>query len=71
MSKERTRSGRPRQSEGVRAFKRGLDVLHEAALTVAGHRLVNLRHELSDAARTNDGETYHGIIRFRAVLEPV
>ena len=29
MSKERTRSERPSQSEGVRAFKRGLDVLHE------------------------------------------
>jgi IclR family mhp operon transcriptional activator len=29
VSKERTQSGRPRQSEGVRAFKRGLDVLHE------------------------------------------
>jgi len=29
VSKERTSSGRPRQPEGVRAFKRGLDVLHE------------------------------------------
>ncbi|MES1149501.1 MAG: DNA-binding transcriptional regulator [Bradyrhizobium guangdongense] len=29
MSKERTQSGRVRQSEGVRAFKRGLDVLRE------------------------------------------
>ncbi|AJA62676.1 MULTISPECIES: DNA-binding transcriptional regulator [Bradyrhizobium] len=29
MSKERTRKGQPRQSEGVRAFKRGLDVLQE------------------------------------------
>ena len=29
MSKERTRSGRLGQPEGVRAFKRGLDVLHE------------------------------------------
>ncbi|TPQ39719.1 transcriptional regulator [Bradyrhizobium guangdongense] len=29
MSKERTPSGRVRQSEGVRAFKRGLDVLRE------------------------------------------
>jgi IclR family mhp operon transcriptional activator len=29
VSKERTRSGRRRQPEGVRAFKRGLDVLHE------------------------------------------
>ena len=29
MSKERTQSGPPRQSDGVRAFKRGLDVLRE------------------------------------------
>lgn len=29
MSKERTRNDRPRQPEGVRAFKRGLDVLQE------------------------------------------
>jgi IclR family transcriptional regulator, mhp operon transcriptional activator len=29
VSKERTRAGRPRQPEGVRAFKRGLDVLRE------------------------------------------
>lgn len=29
MSKERTRNGQPRQLEGVRAFKRGLDVLQE------------------------------------------
>ena len=29
MSKERTRSTRPRRPEGVRAFKRGLDVLQE------------------------------------------
>ncbi len=29
MSKERTGNGQPRQSEGVRAFKRGLDVLRE------------------------------------------
>jgi IclR family mhp operon transcriptional activator len=29
VSKERTGVGRPRQSEGVRAFKRGLDVLRE------------------------------------------
>lgn len=29
MSEERTRPGPPRQSDGVRAFKRGLDVLRE------------------------------------------
>jgi hypothetical protein len=38
--------------------------------SVAGHRLVNLRHELSEARRDPDGQTYHGLVRFRAVTEP-
>lgn len=41
-----------------------------AALVLEGHRLVNLRHELSEARRDPDGETHHGIVRFRAVTEP-
>ena len=45
-------------------------VLHDAALTLDGHRLVNLRHEFSEARRDPDGETYHGIVRLRAVTEP-
>jgi hypothetical protein len=45
--------------------------LHDAALALAGHRLVNLRHELTDARREPDGETYHGIVRLRAVTEPL
>jgi hypothetical protein len=45
--------------------------LHDAALTLSGHRLVNLRHELSEARRESDGDTYHGIVRFRAVTEPL
>ena len=45
--------------------------LHDQALALEGHRLVNLRHELSEARRDPDGETYHGIVRFRAVTEPV
>ncbi len=47
------------------------DVLHDAPLSVAGHKLVNLRHEFSDAQRDADGETYHGILRYRAVTEPM
>lgn len=46
------------------------NVLHGAALTLAGFRLVNLRHEFSDAMRDPDGETFHGIVRYRAVTEP-
>lgn len=44
--------------------------LHEAVLTLTGHRLVSLRHETSDATREPDGETYQGTARFRAVIEP-
>jgi len=44
--------------------------LHDAALTLTGHRLINLRHEASEVRREGDGETYHGIVRLRAVTEP-
>lgn len=45
--------------------------LHDAALTLSGHRLINLRHEFSDVRRDGDGETFHGISRYRAVTEPI
>ena len=45
------------------------DRLHEAALSVTGYRLVNLRHESSDVRRDGDGQTFHGVVRFRAVTE--
>lgn len=44
--------------------------LHDQALTLADHRLVNLRHESSETRRERDGDTYRVIARFRAVLEP-
>lgn len=43
--------------------------LHDATVSVANHRLVNMRFEFSDARREPDGETYHGVVRFRAVTE--
>jgi hypothetical protein len=45
--------------------------LHDAALELAGYRLVSLRHEFSEARRDADGETTHGIVRLRALTEPV
>lgn len=48
---------------------RGL--LHEQAPVLAEHRIVNLRHELSEARRDSDGEIYHGIVRLRIVMEPL
>ncbi len=47
------------------------DVLHDAALTLEGNRLVNLRFMLSQVWREGDGETYHGIARYRAVTEAI
>ncbi len=47
------------------------DALHDMPLTLSGHRLVNLRHEFSEARRAADGDTFHGIARFRAVTEVV
>ena len=45
--------------------------LHDRQLTLDGHHLVNLRHELTEIRRIEDGETLNGIVRFRAVTEPV
>jgi hypothetical protein len=44
--------------------------LHDRPLSLAGHSLVNLRHEHSEARRASDGETIHGLARFRAITEP-
>ncbi len=43
--------------------------LNDAALTLDGHALVNLRFETADIARDPDGITVHGVVRFRAVTE--
>jgi len=46
------------------------DCLHEAALLIDGHRLINLRHETTELRREGGGERYRGFLRFRAVTEP-
>lgn len=45
--------------------------LHDQALTLDDHRLVNLRHESSEVRRDADGETFQGLLRLRAVTEPL
>jgi hypothetical protein len=46
-------------------------LLHDQPLSLDGHYLVNLRHEFSEARIDPDGETMHGIVRYRAVTEPL
>lgn len=61
-------AGRKEAHEIIDALR---EALHDASLTLTGHRLVNLRYELSEARRDPDGETYQGIVRYRAVTEPL
>ncbi len=46
-------------------------ILDNAALTIDGARLVNMRHEFSEVRREADAETTRGLVRLRAVTEPV
>jgi hypothetical protein len=48
-----------------------LQALDDAALTLTDHRLVNFRFALADVRREADGRTYHALVRFRAVTEPL
>lgn len=48
-----------------------LQALDDAPLPLTDHRLVNLRFALADVRREGDGRTYHALVRFRAVTEPV
>ena len=63
-----SRGGGRKETHAIMSALR--EALHDQPLTLAGHRLVNLRHEFSDARREPDGDTYHGIVRYRAVTEP-
>lgn len=45
--------------------------LHDRDLQLIGHRLINLRHVLSEVRREADGETWRGLVRLRAATEPL
>lgn len=48
-----------------------LQALDDAPLMLADHALVNFRFSVADVRREADGRTYHALVRFRAVTEPV
>lgn len=45
--------------------------LHDSALSVAGRRLVFVFAQFTDVFRSGDGRTTHGVLRLRALTEPV
>ncbi|MEM7425189.1 MAG: DUF3168 domain-containing protein [Pseudomonadota bacterium] len=62
---------RARGRKEVQAIMTALDqLLDGAAIPLQDHVLVNLSLVFWDARRDRDGETYHGVMRFRAVTEP-
>ena len=64
-----SRAGGKKQVHEIIEAIRG--VLHYKPLALADHHLVNLRHEFSEARPDPDGDTFHGIVRYRAVTEPL
>ncbi len=48
-----------------------LQALDDAPLSLDDHRLINLRFAVADVRREADGRTYHALVRFRAVTEPM
>ncbi len=64
-----SRQGGHKEAHGIAGAL--LQALDDAPLAPDGHRLVNLRFAVADIRRENDGRTYHAVVRFRAVTEPV
>ena len=62
------RAGRRQAQEVIEAIR---NALHDRPVTLENYRLVGLRHEFSEIRRDPDGETWHGLSRFRAVTEPM
>ncbi len=64
-----SRAGGKKQAYEILELIKSL--LHDQALSLDGQALVNLRYQFSETRQDPDGETYHGIARYRAVTEPV
>lgn len=46
-------------------------ILHRASLSVTGHHLVDCLQEFSEFMRDPDGETRHGVLRYRITVQKV
>ena len=57
-----------KESKAVAATVRA--ALDDAALTLAGHTLIGIKHQSSEYLRQTYGQTYHAVMKFRAVTEP-
>lgn len=53
-----------------RIFSTVYDALHERNLNLPDHHLINMRFVFADVLRRQDGETYQGVARYRALTQP-
>jgi Protein of unknown function (DUF3168) len=60
--------GKKQTNEMLRAIE---VAMRDPALSLTGHRLINIRFQFSDRLRDPDGQAYHGIIQFRVVTEEI
>ena len=56
-----------KELKGIMALIHGL--LHDATLSLSGHNFVNCRFDGSTVLRDPDGQTHHGVQRFRVVTD--
>jgi hypothetical protein len=63
-------SREPGRKEALAIADRVVALLHDVALTVSGHRLVNLRHLTTETAREEKPQGRRAVARFRARIEP-
>lgn len=64
-----SRFGGTEEAKAIVAAMRA--ALHGAALTLEDHRLVNLRATYADVFRATDWLSTYGVLRMRAVTEPL
>ena len=57
------------RKEAKQIMARIYELLHTASLSVSGATHVNTRFEFSDVVKEQDGLTYHGVQRFRTILQ--
>ena len=57
------------KKEALEIMELARETLHDAPLALEGHSLENLRLEFSEARYDDRNEAYHGLLRFRAVVE--
>ena len=60
--------GRAETLDAISAMR---GALHDSALDLGAYRLVLLFAQFADVFRSGDGVTTHGVLRLRAVTEPV